>query len=88
MISFYLLKVKMDGKNTRRTKCRGKERWIKLNEKKTKIMCNEIARRGLREGIEIGDEVLEKEEEYRYIGKLLTPANNIDREIDARITTG
>ena len=36
---------------------------MKLNKRTTKIMCNEIARQGERNGIEIEEEVLEELEE-------------------------
>ena len=51
-------------------------------------MCNEIARRRWRKLIKIEDEVLEEMEEFRYLGKLFTAGNDMDKEIDARITTG
>ena len=52
------------------------------------MMCNEIARQGAWNGVEIEDEVFEEVEEYRDLGKLFTPANDMDREIDARTATG
>ena len=54
---------------------------------KTKIVYNEIARQRARNDVEI-NEVSEEVEEYRYLGKLFTTVNDMDREIDARITTG
>ena len=51
-------------------------------------MCNEVARRGRRQGISIDGEQLEEVEEYKYLGRLLTPSNEMTREIDERITAG
>ena len=61
---------------------------MKMNKRKTKIMCNEVARRTRRNGISIDGEQLEEVEEYKYLGRLLTPGNEMAREIDGRITAG
>ena len=42
----------------------GKKDGMKMNERKTKIMCNEVARRKRRKGISIDGEQLEEVEEY------------------------
>ena len=57
----------------------GKKDGMKLNKRKRKIMCNEIAQRE-RKCIEIEDEVLQEVEEYRYLGKLFPSGNNMERE--------
>ena len=66
----------------------GKKDGMKMNKRKTKIMCNEVARRTRRNGISIDGEQLEEVEEYKYLGRLLTPGNEMAREIDGRITAG
>ena len=47
----------------------GKRDGMKLNKKKTKIMCNEVARRRLRTGVMIDGEQLEEVTEYKYLGR-------------------
>ena len=65
----------------------GRKDGMRMNKKKTKIMCNEIAKRRQRKGILIDGEQLEEVEEYRYLGRLLTPGNEMAKEIDERITS-
>ena len=43
----------------------GKRDGMKLNEKKTKIMCNEVARSRLRTGVMIEGKLLEEVTEYK-----------------------
>ena len=59
-----------------------------MNKKKTKIMCNVTARKKQRVGIAINGEKLEEVDEYKYLGRLLTPANEMETEINQRITSG
>ena len=66
----------------------GKKDGLKMNKRKTKIMCNEVARRTRRNGISIDGEQLEEVEEYKYLGRLLTPGNEMAREIDGRRKAG
>ena len=68
----------------------GKKDGLKMNKKKTKIMCNEVAKRQHRRGISIDGEQLEEVNKYKYsyLGRLLTPENEIAKEIDQRITAG
>lgn len=66
----------------------GKKDGMKLNKKKTKIMCNEIARMKNRKGIKIDGEIIEEVDEYKYLGKLLTPRNEMSVEMNQRITSG
>ena len=61
---------------------------MKMNKKKTKIMCNEVARRRLRTGLMIDTEQLEEVTEYKYLGRLVTSGNEISKEIGKRITSG
>ena len=65
----------------------GKRDGMKLNKKKTKIMCNEVARSGLRTGVMIDGEQLEEVTEYKYLGRLVTSGNDISKEIAQRITS-
>ena len=65
----------------------GRKDGMRMNKKKTKIMCNEIAKRRQRKGILIYGEQLEVVEEYKYLGRLLTPGNEMAKEIDERITS-
>ena len=44
---------------------------MRMNKKKTKIMCNETARKQQRNGISIDGEKLEEVDEYKYLGRLL-----------------
>ena len=55
----------------------GKKDGMKMNKKKTKIMCNEVARRKPRKGIIIDGEKLEEVDEYKYLGRMLTPGNEM-----------
>ena len=66
----------------------GKRGGMKLNERKTKIMCNEVARSRLRTGVMIDGEQLEEVTEYKYLRKLVTSGNKISKEIGGRITSG
>ena len=66
----------------------GKRDGMKLNKKKTKIMCNEVARSRLRTGVMIDGEQLEEVTEYKYLGRLVTSGNAISKEIAQRITSG
>lgn len=51
-------------------------------------MCNEVGRRKRRNGISIDDEWLKEFEKYKYLGRFLTPGNEVAREIDKSITAG
>ena len=66
----------------------GKRDGMKLNKKKTKIMCNEVARRRLRTSVMIDGEQLEEVSEYKYLGKLVTSGSEISKEICLRTTSG
>lgn len=66
----------------------GKRDGIEINKKKTKIMCNEVAKTQHRRGILIEVEQLEEVNEYKYLGRLLTPENEMAKEMDQRITAG
>ena len=66
----------------------GKKDRIKLNKKKTKAICNEVARRRPRRGVMIDAEQLEEVAEYKYLGRLITSGNEMNKEIDQRITSG
>ena len=66
----------------------GKKDGMKLNKKKTKIMCNEVARRRPRTGVKIDAEQLEEVTEYKYLGRLITSGNELNKEIGERITSG
>nr|XP_027226204.1 uncharacterized protein LOC113818222 [Penaeus vannamei] len=59
-----------------------------MNKKKTKIMCNEVVNGRPRQEISKDNERLEEVEEYRYLGGLITPENEISKEIDQRIIAG
>uniref|UniRef100_A0A3P9HMW9 ribonuclease H n=1 Tax=Oryzias latipes TaxID=8090 RepID=A0A3P9HMW9_ORYLA len=65
----------------------GRKDGMKMNKKKTKIMCNEIARKRRRKGIIVDGEQLEEVDEYKYLGRLLTPGNEMEKEIDERVTS-
>ena len=67
---------------------KGKRDGMKLNKKKTKIMCNEVVRSRLRTGLMIDGEQLEEVTEYKYLGRLVTSGNDIRKEIAQRITSG
>ena len=60
----------------------GKKEGMKLNKKKTKIMCDEVARRRPRRGVMRDAEQLEEVAEYAYLGRLVTSGNEMDKEID------
>jgi hypothetical protein len=66
----------------------GKKDGMKMNKKKTKIMCNVVAQREPRKGITIDGERLEEVDEYKYLGRMLTPRNEMSTEINQRITAG
>ena len=66
----------------------GKKDGMKLNKKKTKIMCNEVARRRPRTGVKIDAEQLEEVTEYKYLGRLITSGNELSKEIGERVTSG
>ena len=66
----------------------GKRDGMKLNKQKTKIMCNGVARSRLRTGVMIDGEQLEEVTEYKYLGRLVTCAEDISKEIAQRITSG
>ena len=53
---------------------------VGMNKKKTKIMCNEVAKKMWRQGISIIEEHLEEVDEYKYLGRLLTPGNEMTKE--------
>eukprot|EP00794_Sanderia_malayensis_P006797 gene6797-7563_t len=65
----------------------GREDGMKMNKKKTKIMCNGIAKKRRRKGIMIDGEQLEEVDEYKYLGRLLTSGNEMAKEVDERITS-
>ena len=66
----------------------GKRLGMKLNIKKTKIMCNAVARSRLRTGLMIDREQLEEVTECKYLGRLVTSSNEISKEIGQRKTSG
>ena len=66
----------------------GKIYGMKLNKRKTKIMCNDVARSKLRTGVMIGGEQLEEVTEYKYLGRLVTSGNDISKVIAQRTTSG
>ena len=51
----------------------GKRNGMKLNKKKTKIVCNEVARSRLRTREMMDGERVEKVTEYKYLGRLEHP---------------
>lgn len=53
----------------------GKKDGMKMNKRKTKIMCNDVARKIIRKGISVDGEQLEEVDEYKYLGRLLKPGN-------------
>ena len=60
---------------------------MKINKKKTEIMCNEIARKKTRNGIAVDDgERLEEVSECKYLGRLITRGSRMNVEINRRIT--
>ena len=66
----------------------GKRDGMKLNKKKTKIMCNEMARRRPRTRVMIAAEQLEEVTAYKSLGRLITPSNEMSKEMSERITSG
>ena len=66
----------------------GKRDGMKLNKKKIRIMCNEVAKSRLRAGQMIDGEQLEEVTEYRYLGRLVASCNDISKEILKRIRSG
>ena len=66
----------------------GKRDGMKLNEKKAKIMCNEVARSRLRRGLMIDGQQLEEVTEFKYLGRLVTSGNDISKEIAQTIISG
>ena len=65
----------------------GRTDGMEMNKKKTKIMCNEIARKRSRKGIIVDGEQLEEVNEYKNLGRLLAPGNEMAKEIDERVTS-
>ena len=59
-----------------------------MSKRKTKIMCNYIARRKQIKGIKVDGEKLEENDEQKYLGKVLTPRNEISIEINQRVNAG
>ena len=47
-------------------------------------MCNGLAKQQHRQGISIDGEQLEEVNEYKYLGRLLTPENEIAKDIDQK----
>ena len=66
----------------------GKKDGMIMNKKKNKIMCNEIVKKRQRKGITVDGGKLEEVEEYKYLGKVLTPRNEISVEINQRVNAG
>ena len=66
----------------------GKRDGMKLNKKKTKIMCHEVARSRLRTGEMLDGEQLEEVTEYKYLERLVASGNESNKEIGQRITSG
>ena len=50
-------------------------------------MCNELARRRPRRGVMMDAEQLEEVAKYKYLGRLITFGNEMNKEIDQRITS-
>ena len=61
---------------------------MKMNKKKTRVMFNTQGKKYQRTGIKIDNEKIEEVEEYIYLGQLITANNEINKEIDRRITAG
>lgn len=57
-------------------------------KKKTKVMCNGIAKRTVWRGIEIDREILEEVNEYQYLERCKTANSQVDTEKDQRINIG
>ena len=66
----------------------GKKDGMKLNKKKTKIMCYDVARKRLRTGVMIDGEQLEEVTAYKYIRRLVTSGNELSKETGQRMTSG
>ena len=66
----------------------GKRDGLKMNIKKTKIMCNEVANSRLRTGVMIDRKQVEEVIEYKYLGRLVTYRKEISKEIAQRTTSG
>ena len=58
----------------------GERDGMKLNKRKTKIICNEVARSTLRTGLMIDREQLEEVTECKYLGRLVTSGNDISKK--------
>ena len=56
---------------------------LKLNSEKTKLITN-----GVKDPIKVGDPVIDYLDEYVYLGQLLAPEDNINKEIERRIANG
>ena len=65
----------------------GKKDGMKINKKKTKIMCNNYTKHK-NPKIQIEGQRVENVTEYLYLGQLITRENNLTKEIDRRITQG
>ena len=61
---------------------------MKLNQKKVRIVCNEVARSRLRTGVMRDGEQLEEVTEYKYLGKMITSGTEISKEKAQKITSG
>ena len=55
-----------------------------MNKKKTKIMCNRLAKQQHRRGILIDGEQLGEVSEYKHLGRLLTLENEMAKDIDKK----
>ena len=66
----------------------GKSDGMKLNKKKTKIMCKEVARSRLRTRLMTDGEQLEEATEIKMFRKMITSGNDISKEIAQRIHQG
>ena len=67
---------------------KGKRDGMKLNKKKTKIMCNEVARRRPSTRVMVDAEKLEEVTEYTYLGRLITSGSEMNKEIGKKIISG
>lgn len=56
---------------------------LKLKSEKTKLITN-----GVKDPIKVGDPVIDYLDEYVYLGQLLAPEDNINKEIERRIANG
>lgn len=65
----------------------GKKDRMRMNKKKAKIMCNEIARRRQRKGAVRDGEDLKEVTQYKYLGRMLTPGNDVNKESYIRVET-